>query len=412
MFLSIPIVLHHGLAHNAISMFGLNWVDLLIVALLAGAAWRGVKTGLMIQLFGLIGFFAVFVAGSWLLPRLLPIGDETMRTMLSVLLATLIALYAGLRASMTGHRIHWSFHVGKLQNNHNFRRAETAFGALPPVLALLTLIWLLGVAVSRLPFEEFSNSFSNSAIVRGLTDNMPPVPAVFAFLDRQVDPNAPPYVPVEPRLHADFDYSKADFATAADKSRASVVRVTSFGCGGIVSGSGFVVADNLIATNAHVIAGVKRPIIKYRNQSYAAVPVLFNPALDLALMRTDKLKAPALPLISGEAALDSTVAIVGYPGGDYFEAPGILRDTLAVSTVSIYNQGSFGRGVYAIQARVENGSSGSPVTLKNGQAAGIIFSKSTEQDDTAYALTADHILDALTKTQSSTRRVSTGACTK
>lgn len=391
-------------------LFGLNWIDGIIIVLLVAAVVEGVRIGVLSQIFVIAGFFgALFLAG-WLFPHLLPIHDRTIRTIVNAILVLLAAAYAAVRSFDLGQRLHWSFRLGKRMDSPRLKLAETVLGGLPALAAALAAVWLLGVAIGRMPFVGFSNSASDSLIVQRLTRNLPPVPAVFAQFDRDVDTNAQPNVLAQPRPYAGFDYSASAVRAAAAKAAASVVRVTSFGCGGIVSGSGFAAGQGLVATNAHVIAGVTRPIIKYNGSSFEGVPVYFDPNLDLAILRVQKLPAPSLALAPANIALNTSVAILGYPGGDYHAAPGIVRDTRAVSARSIYDQGAFGRGVYEVQAGVDYGSSGSPVVLANGQAAGIIFSKSTEVSDIAYALTSVNIAPAVHKAAASHTRVSTGAC--
>jgi S1-C subfamily serine protease len=119
---------------------------------------------------------------------------------------------------------------------------------------------------------------------------------------------------------------------------------------------------------------------------------------------------PSLPLSTSDVALNSTVAVLGYPGGNYRAVPGMIRDTLAVNARSIYNQGAIGRGVYVIQTSIAPGSSGGPAVLADGQVAGVVFSESTDVLNIAYALNSVVVLPAVHKSESSYVRVSTGAC--
>ena len=396
--------------HNAGSMFGFNWIDAIIVVLLTLAVIEGVRIGLLTQLFVIAGFFVTLFVAGWLFPYLLPIHHHTVRTIINASLVLLAATYAAVRSFDLGQRIHWSFRLGKLTDSPKLKTTETVLGSIPGIIAGLVLVWLLGVAIGRLPFEGFSNSVSDSRIVQQLTSSLPPVPAVFAEFDRHINPNSQPHVFAQPKPHAGFDYSVADVQTAESKAEPSLVRLTSFGCGGLVSGTGFAIGQHLIATNAHVIAGIRRTIIKYHGHSYEGVPVVFNPTLDLAILRVPKLTVLPLVLAQNNAPIGATVAVLGYPGGNYHVVPGILRDTLAVSARSIYDQGMFGRGIYEIQAHVEYGSSGSPVVLADGEVAGIIFSKSTDLPNQAYALTSPHLVTALRRARTSYRRVNDGAC--
>ena len=398
--------------HNACNMFGFNWVDLVIVILLVATVVEGARIGLVSLLFTIAGFFATLLVAGWLFPHLVRFGDLTLRSIVNASLVLVTAAYAALRSFDVGQRIHWSFRIGKRTGSPKLKWLETALGALPGLIAGLTLVWLLGVAISRLPFAGFSNSISDSRIVQQLSRTLPPVPAVFADFNKHIDPNSQPYVFAQPKPYASFNYSLADADQAATKAANSVVRITSFACGGIMSGTGFALGQGLVATNAHVLAGVKRPIIKYQNASYEAVPVYFDPTLDVAILRVPGLTAPALalPLAPATVPLDTTVAILGYPNGNYRMSPGLVRNILAVSARDIYDQGNAGRGIYELQAQVDFGNSGSPVVLANGQVAGIVFSKSTDSPDHAYALTSLNMQAALSKAKTSTQRVSTRAC--
>jgi S1-C subfamily serine protease len=396
--------------HNALSMFGLNWVDVIIVVLLILAAIEGIRIGLLTQLFAILGFFITLFVAGWFFPHILPINDKTVKTILNAGLVLLSSGYVSIRSIDLAQKIHWSFRLGGLTSKRTLETLETILGGLPAVISGLVLVWLLGVAISRLPFEGLSNSVSDSLIVQQLTRRFPSVPSVFAEFDKQVNPNSEPAVSLQPKPYASFNYSLSDEQIAASKATKSVVRITSFSCGGIVAGSGFIANSDLVVTNAHVIAGSKRPIIKYEGKSYVGVPIYFNSSLDLAILQVQNLKGTSLVPAPGNVTLNTTVAILGYPGGNYSIIPGIIRDTLAVSAANIYDQGSFGHGIYVVQAGISSGSSGSPIVLSNGQVAGIIFSQSTSIKNYAYALTSANIINGLDRAQASDKRVNDGAC--
>ncbi len=391
-------------------MFGFNWVDAVIVVLLVLAVIEGIRIGLLSQLFVIVGFFAVLFGAGWAFPYVVRFHDPVLRTAVNAVAVLLTAGYASMLCLDAAQRVHWSFRIGVRMDRHTLKRLETILGGLPALGAGLVLVWLLGVMIGRLPLVGLSNSVTDARIMQTLTRTLPPVPAVFAEFDRHIDPNAQPYVAVVPKPQPDFDYSAPAVEQAAARAAASMVRITNFSCGGVVSGSGFAVAPHLVATNAHVIAGSKRPVVKYHGESFEAVPVYFDPNLDLAILRVQALTAPALALAPTNIALDTTVAVLGYPGGNYRIEPGIIRDTMATAGTSIYNRGAFGRGIYVVQTHVDYGNSGGPIVMQNGQVAGIMYSKSPDVADVAYALTSVHIAAGLNKAQSSHLRVGTGAC--
>jgi len=392
-------------------MWAFNWVDLIIVLLLALVVAQGIRTGILTQVLSIGGFFIALFAAGWLVPHLLPVSDPTLKSMLNVALVLATASFVSMLGYTYGQRAHWSLRIGKHMHRHKHRKLENILGGLPGLAAGLVLVWLLGVAIVRLPFAGLSNSVNDSFIVQQLTRSLPPVPMVFAGFSKAVDPNSQPAISVAQRPTADFDYLPAEIESAADRASNSVVRITSFGCGGLVSGSGFVIGPNLVATNAHVIAGVKNPIIKFHNQSYKGVPIYFDGDLDYAILLTRNFNAPSLILQNSDIGTGSSVAIIGYPGGNYTVSPGIIRDYLSVQSHNILSQYLVTRDAYGIQAATAKGSSGSPVVLVNGQVAGMVFSKSADISNYAYALTSNQLEAGLKRALASQIRVSTGACT-
>ena len=386
-------------------MFGLNWIDLIIIALIIAAIIWGTRVGVVIQACTAIGLAVGLIVAGWLFPHLLrPIHDRTLLTIINVNLVLIVAIYSAIRGYDLGHKIHFSLGKGKLHI------VESSLGALINTVAVLALSWILFNTVGRFPFEGLSNSSNDALIVQQLTNHLPPVPAVFAEFNRLVDPNSPPRIFEKTTPKPPKQYSQTEFAQAVAKAQYSTVRITSFGCGSIVSGSGFVVGPKLVATNAHVIAGVKRPIIKYNNRSYQAVPVLFNPSLDLAVLRVDGLDAPSLKLANDTLDVNTTVAVLGFPQGVRLYSAGVIRNDLYLFGRNIYDLGVIKRNIYEIQAEVDEGSSGGPIVLSDGRVAGMIFAKSKEVEGYGYALTSSSLASQINQAQKAKLRISTGAC--
>ncbi|HSX45931.1 MAG TPA: trypsin-like peptidase domain-containing protein [Candidatus Saccharimonadia bacterium] len=274
-------------------MLGFNWVDLIILLLLASAVYGGLKIGLFTLLFVFGGFFGTIFLGGWLFPHIFPFHDHTLLTIVNANLVLITSSFAALKGYDVGQRLHYSL-------KGRWHRYESLLGLTLSISSCLLLVWLLGAAFGRLPFVGISNSANSSFFVQKLDRIMPPMPAFMAEFDKQIDPNTPPFVFAQPKPRADFDFSQADYDKAVGKGTPSVVRITGFGCGGVVSGSGFVVGQGLVATSAHIVAGVKRPIVKYNDHSYEGVPVVFDAGLDLAVLRVAGLDAPVLQLAGSD----------------------------------------------------------------------------------------------------------------
>jgi S1-C subfamily serine protease len=390
-------------------MFGFNWIDLIIILFLIGSFFWGIRIGGAVELCTVGGFFAGLFLAGWLFPHVLPIHDHTLRTIINGNAVLLAAILAAIEGNRLGHRIRISLSKGR------WHRIESDFGFISAV-SVLVIVWLVAPTIGRLPFAGFSNSVDDSLIVQTLENKLPSGPVILALFNRQIDPNSSPklFTPPPSKPQAGFEFSPADFQAAETSSMTSVVRITGFGCGGIESGSGFVVGKDLIATNAHVVAGVTRPIIKYNTHSYTAVPVLFDANLDFAVLRisdsTNNFHAPSLTLALHNVSPGATIATIGYPDGDYAAVPGIIRNNFPIFGRNIYNFGVINRDVYQVQTSIDAGSSGSPIVLSDGRVAGIIFAKDQSIDQYAYALSSPNLLSRVQQAEKSYRRISTGPC--
>ncbi|HEY4963589.1 MAG TPA: trypsin-like peptidase domain-containing protein, partial [Candidatus Saccharimonadales bacterium] len=356
--------------------------------------------------FMILGFFITLVITGYLLPKILPIHDPSLKVIVNGNLVLVLSLYAGLKGYDLGKYL-----KVKVKNRLIKKLAQYLFLTIDLCFGLI-VIWLVATMIGRLPFEATSNSVNDSIIVQSLENSLPPVPTVFSFIDSKINPNDQPIVFLRTKIQTQVEVpinSKA-LVEQANIDQKSVVRVTSFGCGGIISGSGYIAAPDLIITNAHVIAGADRPIIKYLNQSYAGNTVLFNPALDIAAIMVKGLKAAPLQLYKGSVAINQNVAILGYPGGNFTVLPGQISDEQFVSSPNIYQVGSFNRQIYAINADLQPGNSGGPVIATNGQVIGLVFAKSDVLSNDGFAITSYSMSDVIKQAISASHHVSSGAC--
>ena len=384
----------------------LNWVDLLIILLLAGSVYVAVKIGLYRLLFVIVGFFGAMFFGGYVFPHLLPIKDDTLKFIINCNLVLLFSIFGGVKGFDIGHKLKKSI---KHPKHHAY---ESWLGGLLGCAAMLIVVWLLAVVVGRMPFAGLSNSANDALIVQKLDETLPPVPAIFARLDMLIDPNAQPKVfkGHQPRPALISRGLSLELAMVANDKSDSVVRLTGFGCGGIVTGTGFVVAPNLIATNAHVVAGVKRPIIKSEYESYVGEPVVFNAGADVAILRTKGFKAQPFEISDTLLQPKSRLAMVGYPNGNFTvrEAEVISLDDILVS--NIYGIGDFGRKVYYFRADVRDGNSGGPIIGSDGKVAGMVFARVDGKSGAGYALISDKLTPLISQAKKTNRKVSTGAC--
>ena len=67
--------------------------------------------------------------------------------------------------------------------------------------------------------------------------------------------------------------------------------------------------------------------------------------------------------------------------------------------------------MYEIQAVVRPGNSGGPLVETDGEVVGVVFSRSTTNNDIGYALASPGVLSRVQAVAASTRAIGTGPCT-
>ena len=369
-------------------MLGFNWVDILILLILAYAIYSGIKIGFIALLFGFGSFFlAVFIAG-WVFPRILGVDHRSILLVVNINLVLLAGVLLGIRGYEYGKKLHLS-----LKNKGRLSLVESIAGLTLSLSSALIIVWLLAAGIGALPFAGLSNSASDSFIIRKMDSILPAAPNVFNDLTHPVNPNSPIilYAKQSPNSSIGVAVKPHGLPSAILKATGAVVRITSFGCGGIVDGSGFVVAKDIVATNAHVIAGVSRPIIKTGNRSIAAVPVMFDPNQDLALLKVNSLNIRPLILSSSVPKPGSDVYVESYPSSIFTITPGTIGNELNTIGPNIYGLGNITRSSYTVYPEINNGSSGGPLLSPDGSVIGIIFAKSNSHLF-SYAMTTQILI--------------------
>jgi S1-C subfamily serine protease len=145
--------------------------------------------------------------------------------------------------------------------------------------------------------------------------------------------------------------------------------------------------------------------------SYRATVVLFDPAFDLAILRTNAPLGPILTIDPDTVGRGTQAAILGYPeNGSLTFGPAGISDQVTAIGKDIYNQGAVTRGVYELDANVRPGNSGGPVVIAGGEIVGVVFSRSTIYANLGYALTSPGVLARVHLAATRQAPVSTQKC--
>jgi S1-C subfamily serine protease len=144
---------------------------------------------------------------------------------------------------------------------------------------------------------------------------------------------------------------------------------------------------------------------------YPAVTVYFNPQLDMALLRVVGLDDPVLPLDPKQVGRGQGGAVLGYPGGGplTYGGAGVMASFDATG-LDIYGNVEATRLIYEIDAVVRPGNSGGPLVEPDGVVIGIVFARSTVNNNVGYALASPAVLQRVRAAEGDTAGVSTQGC--
>ncbi|MFA6001978.1 MAG: MarP family serine protease [Thermoleophilia bacterium] len=386
----------------------MNFLDLMIIILLLTALLWGSRAGLMRLLLSYTGFVAGLLLGVQVAGWIVPSASNPIVKLFIVLieelgLASLFAALgeaAGQRLNSSAARVH-------------LRGLDKALGAGLAVIFSLVVVWLGASALTNVRSYDIGSQVKQSLIVRKLDAVFPTPPDIFARLEKIISPNGFPnvFLGLEPK-HTTVSPSNSVNNQAVINDEASVVKIQGEGCGGMVFGSGFVVDNEIVVTNAHVVGGIAAPEVVDGSGTYQATPIWFDPDLDVAVLRVNDLADPPLKLTSQILPDNDAAAVLGYPGGGPLVAGnGVIIDHVTAEGRNIYNRGLVIRNIYEVQADVEPGNSGGPLIAADGSVAGIIFAKSLSQNNVGYALMIDEAKPLIRQAIQNNTPVSTASCT-
>lgn len=391
-------------------MTGSMVLDVFLVLLLLSFFAYGYRSGLVrsaagiagIVAGGVVAFFLVPIVGSW-------VPDPQWRTPAAVATSAVLLLGGLSIGSSLGYALR------RRVRSTTLRRIDRLLGAAVSTVVSALMLSLVGTSIGALGVPFVSPAIASSAVIRSIDSLTPNEVKVFLAQLRSaaVADGIPSIVeafqgptPVIPDIETG--------SPALDAASRSVVRITgnAYACGQNQSGSGWVVSDDRVVTNAHVVAGVSEPVVEA--PGLGARPgrvVYFDPVKDLAVIAVDGLDAPALER-SGNLDVGAIAVTDGYPfGGPFNSGPAEVISVGTLLVNDIYGENPAAREVYTLAADVQQGESGGPVLSESGVVAGVIFAKSADTADVGYALAMDEVEPVALQAPGLREPVSSGACT-
>ena len=389
----------------------MNVLDWFLVVLVLAYAVSGYWQGFIAGAFATGGLLLGGLFGVWLAPKIL--GDAN-----PALWVSLAALFVVLICASFGQAI-LQYVGARIRSQIKWQPAralDAVGGAALSMAAVLVVAWALGVAVSGAKLPWASTQVRESAVLQRVNGVMPKdaVEALNSFNDvvgssffpRYLEPFARERIvnvgPPPGRVARDPDVQRAQ--RSVFKVRGENV------CNRGVEGSGFLYGPDRVMTNAHVVAGVTRPVVLVGEQEKPARVVYYNPSIDVAVLAIDGVPAPYLRF-DQDGRPRQAAAVLGYPQDGPFNVQAArLRGEQRLRSPDIYGNGTVIRNVYSLRALVRPGNSGGPLVSTSGRVLGVIFAASVTDGDTGYALTAGQVADAAAEGLTDENTVSTGDC--
>lgn len=383
---------------------GIDWAILGFAALFGAL---GVMRGLIVGALSLGGFVAGAFLGTRIGPLVLSDGSSSpWAPMFGLLGAVLFGMVVAAVAETFGVRLR------RGMRSPRARAVDGFGGAMLSVAAALGIVWIAAAVVVQAPAtRSLRADLQRSAILQRLNDVLPPTGPILNALAEvdpfpRVDGPVPEGDPPDPRVAGDPEIEAA---------RDSVVRVTGVACGFGVAGSGWVAADGIVVTNAHVVAGEEETSVQLggEGEKLDASVVAFDVENDVAVLAVPGLDAPALSF-DPDPTSGASAAILGFPeGGPYNVRAARLGSTRTVLSQDAYGKGPIQRSITSFRGVVRQGNSGGPLVDRSGRVVGTVFAQAVNDGPPAprggYAVPNAIVAQTL---RSISGEVDTGTCVR
>lgn len=391
-------------------MFGLTLLDLVLILVLISYLSYGLRNGFLVTLGGIAGFAAGAVAAVLAIPYVSSLVPDSSWRLTAVVAAAIVLVVMGHGiGTMIGRTVRGVVRIQPL------RAIDRLAGGAVNVVVSALVMSMLAFSISALGVPFLSQQLAGSRVIGFIDASTPtPVKATMAQLRSAVIGDGIPTLiegigQGQPAVVPD---ARTD-TPALNQAARSVLKITgtAFQCGQNQTGTGFVVAEGKVVTNAHVVAGVSQPVVEIPNVGALPASVVhFDTVNDLAVLSVDGL--PADPLVlAGDLPPGSTAAFSGYPhGGPFLSRPASVQDIVTVLVPDIYGNNPAPQEVYRIAGNVQPGNSGGPLLTMDGAVAGVVFAKTTENEELGFAITMADLAPLAAQAPALSDAVAPGSC--
>jgi S1-C subfamily serine protease len=396
----------------------MNFIDIFIAAAFLIFGWIGFRRGILRTILSIIGLIVGGAAGAIATPSIQSLISNNAFGFKPTIGLTSIILGASLGMFLFG--VLGSFLRVVLLPLPFMKTIDSLIGFGLAIVAVASISSTLSSAAQVIPNKTVNNLFSQSQLISQIDQYLParfkdaaqkiqnvitdsPLPEVFKSL-------------VESRITPTQLETDVAIPEIVTKSVASTVRIDGIAesCSAAMVGTGFIVSPERVITNAHVVAGVKEPVITlFNSQTQLGGRVIaIDRKKDIAIIFVPGLTGEKLTFI-GPVTPNEIGFVVGYPnGGNLRTMPVSVTSEFESIGTDIDGNGETRRDVIVFGGDVKPGNSGGPLLNDQGQVLGVVFAADAENKNTGYALAPSEVAKLVSETSSVMQAIETGECAK
>lgn len=397
----------------------MSWVDLVVVALALVAAVSGWRHGMAVAILSFVGVLGGAIIGVRLAP-VLAAGIESPNTQIIVSIVVVVLLVA--LGETTG--VFFGRRIRDRITGEGSLRVDSTLGSVLQAITVVIAAWLVALPLASASFPGLASGVKDSQVL-GVVDSVMPAAAraLPAELGDLLDNSGFPTIfrspfdgpPIEEIGPPDPTLASSP---AVEQVRDSVLKVRGRApsCQRALEGTGFVIGPGLVMTNAHVVAGTDDVGVEVLDgngdiDELGGEVVLYDPAVDIAVLSIPDLDAPTLAFRPAPAQAGEDAIVLGYPlDGPFTASAAKVRQRITLQGPDIYDDGEVDRDVYTVRAVVRSGNSGGPMIDRDGQVVGVVFGAALDDSETGFVLTNEQVAASVNPQAQLDAEVGTGAC--
>jgi S1-C subfamily serine protease len=395
-----------------------SWVDIVVVVLALIAGISGWRHGMAVALLSFVGVLTGAVLGVRLAP-LLAAGVEapTTRIIVSIVVVVLLVALGETTGVFFGRRIR-----DRITGERSLQ-VDSVLGSVLQAITVVVAAWLVALPLASASFPGLAAGIRGSEVLRAVNSVMPAgakqLPAELRqLLNNSGFPDVLSPFAETPITEVGAPNPALASSPVVEDVTDSVLKIRGRApsCSRQLEGTGFVVAPQLVLTNAHVVAGTSDTGVEVlssrgRTVELDAEVVLYDPGTDLAVLRVPDLEAEPLQFEPQPATTGDDAIVLGYPlDGPFTATAAKVRSKINLRGPDIYDGGEVEREVYTVRAVVQSGNSGGPMITPAGRVLGVVFGAALDDQNTGFVLTVEQVTTAIDAAPALSGEVDTGSC--